>query len=79
MHTLAGGDLKDVYVDGISPWGFTNCVKRKSATNPDSYAFLETMIEQIISCGLAPDEGKREVPPFLTFQHRSSANEVDRR
>lgn len=50
--------MKDIMVGKRKPFGFTLCKAMKSATNPDSYALLEMLVEQIVWCGQAPDEGK---------------------
>lgn len=66
--------MKDTMVNDRRPYGFTQCKALKSATNPDSYALLEMLVEQIVWCGQAPDEGKHASSTSLACEE-SGADE----
>lgn len=74
MHTWPGGRMKDTNVGNRRPYGFTQCKTLKSASNPDSYALLEMLVEQIVWCGQAPDEGKHASSTSLACEE-SGADE----
>ena len=66
--------MKDTNVGNRRPYGFTQCKTLKSARNPDSYALLEMLVEQIVWCGQAPDEGKHASSTSLACEE-SGADE----
>ena len=66
--------MKDTNIDNRRPYGFTQCKALKSARNPDSYGLLEMLVEQIVWCGQAPDEGKQESSSSRAFNEQSTAD-----